>query len=159
MFTNTNKQTMTIKNLINLSSIPQVSTLSINFTLQTTSFPPPTFRIQLQQFCLKEFWGFFDFRFNQKIRVWGYFNWGRTLALIIGRIFGNFGVWNKDCKIRIPILYIWGRNNRWGREPLGKMTFLHFLQSSQISPWKCWLQSAILVPTYVAFDMTVHVRC
>ena len=29
---------MTIKNLINLSSIPKVSILSINLTLQTTSF-------------------------------------------------------------------------------------------------------------------------
>jgi hypothetical protein len=120
--------------------------------------PPPSFQIQLKQFCLKEFWGFFDFRFNQKIRVWGYFNWGRTLPLIIGRIFGNFGVWIKDCKIRVPILYIWGRNSHWGRETLGKMTFLHFLQISQISPWKCWLQSAILVPACVASDMAVHVR-
>jgi len=131
MFTNSNKQTMTIKNLINLSSIPKVSTLSINLTLQTTSFSlsfdlnmkinflnifcpytqPPSFQIQLQQFCLMEFLGFFDFGFNPKIRVWGYFNWGRTLPLIIGRIFGNFGAWIKDCKIRVPILYIWGRNS------------------------------------------------
>jgi len=69
---------------------------------------------------LKEFWRFFDFRFNQKIRVRGYFNWGRTLPLIIERFFGNFGGWIKDCKIRVPILYIWeeiaiGEERCWGR--------------------------------------------
>ena len=146
---------MTIKNLINPSSIPEVSTLSINLTFQTTSFSlsfvlnmkidflkifcpythPHQFRFNYNSFVWRNFGDFFYFRFNQKIRVWGYFNWGRTLPLIIGRIFGNFGLWIKDCKIRVPILYIWGRNRFWGRETLGKMTFLHFMQISQISPY------------------------
>jgi len=33
------------------------------------------------------------------------------------------------------------------------MTLWHFLQISQISPWKCWLQSTILVPACVTSDM------
>ena len=130
MFTNSNKQTMTIKNLINLSSIPKISTLSINLTLQTTSFSlsfdlnmkidflnifgpytHPIISDSITTILFEGILGIFDFGFNLKIRVWGYFNWGRMLPLIIERIFGNFGAWIKDCKIRVPILYIWGRNS------------------------------------------------
>jgi hypothetical protein len=71
-------------------------------------------------------------------------NWGQPLPLIIGINFGDFGVYIKDCKIRVAILYIWGRKSRLGRkkEPLGRKE--HFLQINQFRPWKFWSLSVSL---------------
>jgi len=40
----------------------------------------------------KKIWGFWFSDSIKKIRVWSFSNWGRTLTVIIGRIFGDFGV-------------------------------------------------------------------
>jgi len=105
MLKNSNKQIMTIKNLISLSSLHY----TINFVHQPC---PPNLIIAtffslnhgpnlLHQSYIssmtstnsfKKIWGFWFSDSIKKIRVWSFSNWGRTLTVIIGRIFGDFGV-------------------------------------------------------------------
>ncbi|AES63639.1 F-box protein interaction domain protein [Medicago truncatula] len=47
----------------------------------------------------------------KKIRVLSFLNWGRNFTSIYGRNFGDFELYVRNYNIRVPNLYIWGRNS------------------------------------------------
>jgi len=85
---------MAIKNLINLSSIPKVSTLPINLTLQTTSFSL-SFDLNMKIDFLNIFCPYthpHHFRFNYNSFVW--------------RNFGDFLISDSIKKLGFEVILI-----------------------------------------------------